>query len=68
MDLSGEYWVPVPIAGFESRFVLSNKGRVKRLSGWISRGRIMFLQEKILSQKLIINSEKTYSLSCTFKQ
>ncbi|MCW3167866.1 NUMOD4 domain-containing protein [Chryseobacterium sp. 09-1422] len=65
IDLPGEYWVPIPILGFESRFVLSNKGRVKRLSGWISSGRIMFLQEKILSQKLIINSEKTYSLSCT---
>ena len=65
MDLPGEYWVPVPIPGFESRFVLSNKGRVKRLSGWISIGRIMFLQEKILSQKLIINSKKMYSLSCT---
>lgn len=64
-DLPGEYWVPVPIPGLESRFVLSNKGRVKRLSGWISKGRVMFLQEKILSQKLIINSEKTYSLSCT---
>ncbi|WP_300685881.1 NUMOD4 domain-containing protein [Chryseobacterium sp.] len=64
-DLPGEYWAPVPISGFESRFVLSNKGRIKRLSGWISKGRIMFLQEKILSQKLIINNEKTYSLSCT---
>lgn len=65
IDLPGEYWVPVPISGFESRFVLSNKGRIKRLSGWISIGRTMFLQEKILSQKLIINSKKTYSLSCT---
>lgn len=62
-DLPGEYWVPIP--SFESRYVLSNKGRLKRLSGWISNGRVMFLQEKILSQKLIINSEKTYSLSCT---
>ncbi|ASW75976.1 hypothetical protein CJF12_18010 [Chryseobacterium piperi] len=64
-DLPGEHWVSIPIPGFESRFVLSNKGRVKRLSGWISKGKVMFLQEKILSQKLIINSEKTYSLSCT---
>lgn len=64
-DIHEEYWVPVPISGFESRFVISNKGRVKRLSGWISKGRTMFLQEKIVSQRLIFNSEKTYSLSCT---
>ncbi len=64
-DLPGEYWVPVPISGFESQFVLSNKGRVKRLNGWISKGKLAFLQEKILSQKLIINNAKTYSLSCT---
>lgn len=64
-NILGEYWVPVPISGFESRFVISNKGRVKRLSGWITKGRIMFLQEKVLSQKLIINNERTYSLSCT---
>lgn len=66
-DILEEYWVPVPISGFESRFVISNKGRVKRLSGWILKGRIMFLQEKILSQRLIINSEKTYSLLCTLR-
>jgi len=65
-DIFGEYWVPVPISGFESRFVISNKGRIKRLSGWISKGRVMFLQEKILSQQLIINNKKTYSLSCAF--
>lgn len=63
-DLSGEYWVPVPIPGFESRYQLSNKGRIKRLSGWISRNKFIFLQEKILSQTLIINNDKTYSLSC----
>lgn len=64
-NLPGEYWVPIPIPGFEPRFLLSNKGRVKRLSGWISREKPLFLQEKILSQKLINNSGKTYSLSCT---
>lgn len=45
-DMPGEYWVSVPIPGLESRFLLSNKGRIKRLSGWISRGKVMFLQEK----------------------
>lgn len=63
-DLSGEYWIQVPVPGFEDRFSISNKGRVKRLSGWTSKGRKIFLQEQILSQTMIRNSDTTYSLSC----
>ncbi|WBV56481.1 NUMOD4 domain-containing protein [Chryseobacterium daecheongense] len=64
-DLPGEFWVPVPIPGFESRFVISNKGRLKRLSSWISNKKLVFLQEKILFQRLIVNGKKSISLSCT---
>lgn len=48
--LPGEDWKPIP--HFETRFMISSKGRVKRLSGWTTTGRKIFLQEKILSQLL----------------
>jgi hypothetical protein len=59
-DLSGEQWKPIP--NFEDRYVISDKGRVKRLRGWTSGGRKVFLKEQILSQIMNINSNKTYSL------
>ncbi|CAA7196330.1 NUMOD4 domain-containing protein [Chryseobacterium potabilaquae] len=49
-DLPGESWIPIPIQSFENRFMISNKGRVKRLKGWTSKGRKIFLKEQILSQ------------------
>lgn len=63
-DLPGEYWIPIPIPNFENRFMISNKGRVKRLEGWTSKGRKIFLKEQILSQFMIRNSDTTYSLYC----
>lgn len=63
-DLPGESWIPIPIQNFENRFMISNKGRVKRLKGWTSKGRKIFLKEQILSQFMIRNSDTTYSLYC----
>ncbi|CAM3171639.1 hypothetical protein DRF59_11260 [Chryseobacterium flavum] len=61
-DLPGEHWKTIP--GFDNRFVISNKGRVKRLAGWTSYGRTVYLREQILSQMLSPNTETTYSLYC----
>ncbi|MPS64236.1 MAG: hypothetical protein DI622_08265 [Chryseobacterium sp.] len=61
-DLPGELWKPIP--NFEKRFLISNKGRIKRLSGWTTTGRKIFLQEQILSQFVSTNQHKPslYSL------
>lgn len=49
-SLPGEQWQPIPL--FENRFMVSDKGRIKRLSGWTTTGRKVFLHEQILSQLL----------------
>lgn len=59
-NLPDENWKPVP--GFEDHYVVSDKGRVRRLNGWISPGRKIFLKEQILSQIMNINDNGTYSL------
>ena len=51
-NLPGEHWKPIPISPYENRFMISDKGRVKRLSGWTAKGRKVFLHEQILSQLL----------------
>ncbi|WP_276835243.1 NUMOD4 domain-containing protein [Chryseobacterium cucumeris] len=61
-DLPGEHWKIIP--GFDNRFAISSKGRVKRLAGWTSNGRTLFLKEQILSQIMSQNTESTYSLYC----
>ncbi|AZB25960.1 hypothetical protein EG339_15880 [Chryseobacterium bernardetii] len=61
-DLPGEQWKTIP--DFDNRFVISNKGRLKRLAGWISSGRTVYLKEQILSQIMSINTDSTYSLYC----
>ena len=48
-DLPDEYWKPLP--GFEGKYVISNKGRVKRLSGW-GAGIHFYGEEQILSLNL----------------
>ncbi|WP_123902682.1 NUMOD4 domain-containing protein [Chryseobacterium elymi] len=48
-DLPDESWRPLP--GFEGKYVISNKGRVKRLIGWRS-GVEFYEEEQILSLKL----------------
>lgn len=64
-DLPEEHWKPIP--GFENRFAISNKGRAKRLSGWTSKGRKVFLKEQILSQYISVNSTSSYSLYCILR-
>lgn len=62
-DIPGEVWKPIP--NFEDAFVVSNKGRVKHLSGWTTNGRKIFLQDRILSQTVKINKNKAYYLYTT---
>ncbi|SEW24334.1 NUMOD4 motif-containing protein [Chryseobacterium wanjuense] len=50
-DLPNEHWKPLP--GYEGKYVISNKGRVKRLSGW-KMGIQFFAEEQILT----INTDK----------
>ncbi len=47
-DLPDEGWKPIP--GFDERFLISDKGRVKRTEGWTVAGRRIFLKEQILAQ------------------
>lgn len=61
-DLPGELWETIP--GFNKRFLISNKGWVKRLAGWTTNGRTIFLKEQILSQLISFNTKTTYSLYC----
>ncbi|UKB82347.1 hypothetical protein LF887_15185 [Chryseobacterium sp. MEBOG06] len=65
-DLPGEYWKPIP--GFEARFAISNKGRIKRLSGWTSIGRKIFLKEHILSQIMGPSGHTTYLFYCLLRE
>lgn len=48
-DRPDEYWKPLP--GFEGKYVISNKGRVKRLSGW-GVGNHFYGEEQIISINL----------------
>ena len=48
-DLPDECWKSLP--GFEGKYVISNKGRVKRLSGW-GAGIHFYGEEQILSLKV----------------
>lgn len=64
-NLPGEEWKPVP--GFGNRFVISNKGRVKRLSGWITESRKVFLRERVLSQNVDFTNGKPTALRCILR-
>ena len=64
-DLPGEKWKPIP--GFENRFIISNKGRIKRLAGWTCVGRKLFLKEQILSIMQSGNINMAYSLYCVLR-
>ncbi|WP_396142718.1 NUMOD4 domain-containing protein [Flavobacterium sp.] len=63
LELPGEVWKPIP--GFEDSHLVSNKGRVKHLSGWTTNGRKIFLQDRILCQTVAINKNKAYYLYTT---
>ncbi|WP_330747616.1 NUMOD4 domain-containing protein [Chryseobacterium sp. CP-77] len=64
-DLPGEKWKS--ISGFEGNFIISNKGRIKRLAGWTVIGKKLFLKEQILSIILSGNINMTYSLYCVLR-
>lgn len=57
-NLHDERWEPIP--GFEDRFVVSDKGRVKRLSSWTTNGRTIFLKEQILYQIMEVKNNTTH--------
>jgi len=48
-DLPDEQWKPLP--DFDGKYAISNKGRVKRLSGW-EEGTHFYGEDKILTLKL----------------
>ncbi|WP_312752024.1 NUMOD4 domain-containing protein [Epilithonimonas hominis] len=63
-DMPEEHWKPIP--GFDNRFAISDKGRVKRLSGWTLTGRKVFLKEQILAQYMGYSNGKP-SLYCILR-
>lgn len=56
-DLPNEQWKP--LFGYEGKYVISNKGRVKRLSGW-KTGSSFFEEEQILAISLTKIKDKSY--------
>lgn len=62
-ELPCEVWKPIP--GFEDSHLVSNKGRVKHLSGWTSGKKKFFMHDKILSQTLTQHKNKTWSFYVT---
>jgi hypothetical protein len=59
-DLPGEKWKPVP--DLEEYFMISNKGRIKRLNTWTENKNKTFWKEHILSLFLATYSETNYYL------
>lgn len=59
-DLPHEKWKPIP--GFEGRFSISNKGRVKRWGGWNPVGRRIFQKERIVPQFVDFKADTLYSM------
>ncbi|MDC8105491.1 NUMOD4 domain-containing protein [Chryseobacterium sp. B21-037] len=49
-DLQNERWKP--LTGYKEKYAISNKGRVKRLSGW-KAGNMFFEEEQILNINLM---------------
>jgi hypothetical protein len=62
-NISGEVWKPIP--RFEDSHLVSNKGRVKLLSGWTHGKKKFFMHDKILSQILTKHKNKAYSFYVT---
>ncbi|CAA7196329.1 hypothetical protein CHRY9293_02426 [Chryseobacterium potabilaquae] len=56
-DLPDQQWKPLP--GFEGKYVISNKGRIKRLSDW-SAGYQFFGEEQIISLNVIKKDKSGY--------
>lgn len=75
VDLPGEEWRPFPIEPFDEDFLISNKGRVRRLALTIERsdGVQTCLPERIIKPMLYekINNylgEKKYYMTCRVKK
>lgn len=71
VDLPDERWEPFPVAPYDEHYVISNKGRVKRLHHITikSNGIPARLQEKIIKQVVHYKynrslNEKTFFLTC----
>jgi hypothetical protein len=67
-NLSGEQWKEIP--GFESQYMISDKGRVKRKSGWaFGKRNKIFIGEKVMSLKMINTPKiKNPHLSVTLRK
>ncbi|WP_027386491.1 NUMOD4 domain-containing protein [Chryseobacterium gregarium] len=63
-NLLKEQWKTINIPEFKNKFAISNKGRIKRLGGWNSASRRLFLKEMIVSQFAEFNSHTNYFLCC----
>lgn len=63
-NLPGEQWKTINLPKFKNKFSISNKGRVKRLGGWNSASRRLFLKEVIVPQFVGFNSDMNYFLYC----
>lgn len=57
-DLPDELWKPIP--DFENQYLISNKGRVKRLANWTLKGRRVFLREQILSLIMSVHKNSDF--------
>jgi hypothetical protein len=66
-DLPGENWKPVP--DFEGTYLVSNKGRVKRLSGWVAGKSKTYLGEQIMKLKCEVkpNNKDIVSFSVSLR-
>lgn len=56
-DFPGEQWKPIP--SFEHQYLISNKGRIKRLSSWTSNKKA-FWKEQIMAVMAEVKSGKYY--------
>lgn len=63
-DLPEEQWKIIHIPKFKNKFAVSDKGRIKRLGGWNSASRRLFLKEMIVPQFVEFNSNTNYFLCC----
>ncbi|WP_223609325.1 NUMOD4 domain-containing protein [Chryseobacterium sp. OSA05B] len=57
-NLPKEHWKPLP--EFEHRYMISDKGRIKRLSGWTSDHNIFYGEEQIMSINLMGKGDNQY--------
>lgn len=66
-DLPSENWKPIP--DFEKTYLVSNKGRIKRLSGWVAGKSKTYLGEQIMRLKCEVkpNNKDIVSFSVSLR-